>query len=959
MRYADWLAGHAVDERTRARQGHVARIAARPVPMLVVVDATEGVAIDTLMATLDSLALQSWGHWRAEVVGAGPELVPDHLRADERIRVHPPDGFWNAANRLAGEFDLSGFALFLRAGDRLAYDCLYQIAAAAAEDPLVDLVTFDDDLVGSDGGFHDPRFRPAWSPELLLTADYIGRAFAVRVRRFLFVEGFRGQFGSVARWDLLLRSGVDERRVTRVPRVLAHLVDRPDQVADEAVLAVADALVRDGVPAQPRADGNRVTLDWDLADWPSVSIVIATRHNRPMLSRLLPGIASAEYPQLDVVVVDNGGRTADNEAWYAENAAGLDLTVEWWDAEFNYSAVNNRGAALARGDVLVFLNDDVEALEQGWLHELVGWATRPEVGCVGLQLLDPEERIQFAGTVVGLNGFAEHVFATMNPGEETLLGPNRWYRNVLAITGACLAVRRDRFEAVGGFDERFVLCGSDVTLGLDLRLEGFRNVVSPARRMRHHESATRGTHVPANDFFMSYWRYHPWLMGGDPYFSPNLSLVSRVPTVRSPDDPTVGEMLSGPLGRPIQVFRQQSDPDEAKRYADACRAGRGDIRAVHALHAATAGRFEPRTVNWFIPDIDSPFYGGINTAFRIADHLARNHGVENRFIVWGAGPEGYVRSALAAAFPGLASSPIVIHDGSLRASLEEIPEADVSVATLWVTAYQLVHFPRTKRKFYLIQDFEPVFNPAGTLYALAEESYRLGLYGLCNTDTLRTIYERDYGGTGWDFTPAVEPSIFHAEGRAPYSPDRPTTVFVYARAGHWRNCWEMASLALTEIKRRLGDKVRIVAAGSWARPEGDEMDVVVRHLGLVDYRYTGALYRSADVGLALTVSKHPSYLPLELMACGVPSVAFDSPSFGWLLRDEENSLLVEQTVDGITDGLERLIVDVGLRERLAKQGLVDIAERHASWDRALGGVYDFLSDPDAAARAAAEGRQSR
>ena len=120
----------------------------------------------------------------------------------------------------------------------------------------------------------------------------------------------------------------------------------------------------------------------------------------------------------------------------------------------------------------------------------------------------------------------------------------------------------------------------------------------------------------------------------------------------------------------------------------------------------------------------------------------------------------------------------------------------------------------------------------------------------------------------------------------------------------------------------------------------------MEHRGLLDYRATGDLYRSSDVGLALTVSKHPSYLPLELMACGVPVVAFDNPWGHWLLRDEENSLLARRTVVDIADALERLCRDTLLRERLAAQGLADIAARHSDWDTALSGVHGWLTDPE-------------
>ncbi|HEY9475136.1 MAG TPA: glycosyltransferase, partial [Mycobacteriales bacterium] len=136
---------------------------------------------------------------------------------------------------------------------------------------------------------------------------------------------------------------------------------------------------------------------------------------------------------------------------------------------------------------------------------------------------------------------------------------------------------------------------------------------------------------------------------------------------------------------------------------------------------------------------------------------------------------------------------------------------------------------------------------------------------------------------------------------------------------------------------------RIVAAGAWAVGSGAEMDI--KRLGLLDYRATGELYRHCDVGMALTVSRHPSYLPLELMACGVPVVAFDNPWGHWILRDGENSLLAKRTVDGLVDCLERLCVDPGLRDRLGTQALADIAARHSDWDAALASIYPYLCDP--------------
>jgi glycosyltransferase involved in cell wall biosynthesis len=154
----------------------------------------------------------------------------------------------------------------------------------------------------------------------------------------------------------------------------------------------------------------------------------------------------------------------------------------------------------------------------------------------------------------------------------------------------------------------------------------------------------------------------------------------------------------------------------------------------------------------------------------------------------------------------------------------------------------------------------------------------------------------------------------------------------------------MASLALEELKRRMGDGVRIVTAGAWAAGQGADEDI--KPLGLLPYRATGELYRNSDVGLALTVSKHPSYLPLELMACGVPVVAFDNPWGHWILEHEENSLLSKRTADDLADQLERLCRDKVLRERLSTRGLQDIEARHDDWDTALTGIYPYLCDPE-------------
>lgn len=897
-------------------------------------------------ATFSSLETQSWPHWRATF------LVPPGT-SDDRLPVAPDnhrsfiarsEPHVEATNHIV----LSGgrprdLLILLDAGDLLEPDSLHALVAAAHMDPLIDLVVADSDIVGPGGVTRSPRFRPSWSPEALLSACYVERACAMRVGRFILAGGLRAEAGPWALWDLVLRCDFDSDRVARVPRVLFHLAGTRQGVDATAVDVIGDLLARKGWDAEAAPVDGAIRIRW-RDDHRRVSVIVPTRHNRPLMTTLLDGLARTDYAPFEVIVVDNGERSAVNEAWYERWRDRLDLTILWWDTPFNYSAVNNLGARHATGDVLVFLNDDIEVLDPGWLRQLTGWTRSDRIGCVGMQLVDPDGRIQHGGVVVGMSGFADHLFGGAAPGSDSLFGPTTWYRNCLAVTGACMAVRHEVFDRLGGFDERFLLCGSDVALGLVAHLAGLRNLCIPDNSLRHLESATRGPAVPEVDYHVSYWRYSTWLHGGDPYFSPNLSLDHRIPSLRPRGEDSSLAVISRVIGRPFMAANPRAELDWAESYALECRASRSVLDSVRRGHLENREPFTVHTVNWYVPGLDSPFYGGINTALRIADHLRRDHDVENRFIVSGMGPEAFLRAGIGAAFPALEGSPIMMVED--RVLLDAAPDADIDIATLWTTAYSVARHRGARRRFYLVQDFEPAFYPAGTIYALAEASYRLGLYGICNTDHLADIYRNRYGGIGRSFTPAVDTTIFHARTRPPRDPDAPVTVFVYARPGHWRNCWELANSALIELKERLGDDVRIVAAGSWAIPDEQDHLPAVKFLGLLDYRATGELYRHSDVGLALTVSEHPSYLPLEMMACGATVVAFDNPAGRWLLRPEENCVVADRTVDSLADALERVATNPPLRRRLSEQALQDIASRHGDWDSALSGIYEYLCDPE-------------
>jgi glycosyltransferase involved in cell wall biosynthesis len=344
------------------------------------------------------------------------------------------------------------------------------------------------------------------------------------------------------------------------------------------------------------------------------------------------------------------------------------------------------------------------------------------------------------------------------------------------------------------------------------------------------------------------------------------------------------------------------------------------------------------SITWFLPDFTNPFYGGVHTLLRFADGFFRKHTIRSHFCILSRAPESRIRGQIQAAFPLLAASCRVFTLPSAT-ELDRLPPTDAAVCSLWTTAYAALAFEKSRRKFYFIQDDEALFYPAGSISALVEATYRFGFLGICNTPSLLTSYSAR-GGEGTFFTPCIDTSVFYDSARREHR--RPKTLFCYARPNHPRNCFEMLSATLRILKRRMGDDVLIITAG-------DEWDVaayglsgVVHNLGLLNYQTTGALYRACDAGLVLMMTRHPSYLPLELMASGALVVTNRNPDTSWLLQDEVNSLLAFPTPASLADRVELGLTDLSLRKRITTNAREKVVSMYDDWDKPIDDVYRYV-----------------
>jgi glycosyltransferase involved in cell wall biosynthesis len=352
---------------------------------------------------------------------------------------------------------------------------------------------------------------------------------------------------------------------------------------------------------------------------------------------------------------------------------------------------------------------------------------------------------------------------------------------------------------------------------------------------------------------------------------------------------------------------------------------------------------EVKSINWFIPYFLHAYYGGIYTIFRFANYFAVDKGIRTRIVLYDNPyiSEEEIRGRIRETFPKLAEQEIYIYPGP---DVSVIPYADISIATLWTSAYLLMKFQNTKGKFYFIQDYEPLFYPAGSYYALTEATYRFGFRGIVNTPGLHEFVTRKHGMNARYFIPSIDRHVFFAENRTEKDPKAKKRLFFYGRPQHERNAFELALATVKKIKVMLGEQIEILSAGSDWDTRDYGVDGIVNNLGLLGYHETAELYRTCDFGLILMFTKHPSYLPMELMACGAITISNYNNANTWLLKDRVNCIVVEPSPTYITDRLLSLMKDPALCERIKENAFQTVAQ--SDWNREMEKIYRFIIGTD-------------
>jgi GT2 family glycosyltransferase len=449
----------------------------------------------------------------AEAPKPGDQIYPDW----EFLSAAPGANAAESFNQLLGKAR-GAYVLPLAAGAVLRPHALLDLALTLHRHPSAQVIYTDEDRIGGDGRRHAPRFRPAWSPNLFDAYDYAGDVKLMDTATVRALGGWRD--GPAPHYDLMQRIAgtVAPDTIVHLAKVLVH--DAPAKVAGPRTLARRSYAVPSPAPL--------------------VSLIIPTRDRASLLDACIRSIRKhTRYAACEIIVVDNGSVEQETKQLLAELAADPSLRVLPRPGPFNFSTLNNAAAREAKGSILGLINNDIEAIEDGWLDEMVALASRPAIGCVGARLLYPDRRLQHGGIVIGLRGVAAHAHLFAPESERGHLDRLRAVHEVSAVTGACLLVRKDVYDQIGGLDETLSVAFNDVDFCLKVRAAGYLNLWTPFATLIHHESVSRGyEYAPtkarrlADQYATMQRRWGAELLN-DPYYSPNLSYDREDFSVRS------------------------------------------------------------------------------------------------------------------------------------------------------------------------------------------------------------------------------------------------------------------------------------------------------------------------------------------------------------------------------------------------------------------------------------------
>ena len=549
--YGPWYAAYVPDEEALEKQRkHKFNYA----PLISIAVPAYQTPVEFLKQMIESLISQTYTGWELCIANASPDneemqrVLADYSAKDVRVRFCSLKENLGIAENTNRAFAMAKgeFMGLLDHDDLLAPNALYEIVNTLQDHPQADALYTDEDKVTTDLDEHfQPHLKPDFNLDLLRSNNYICHFFVVRKSIVEKAGGFRKEFDGAQDYDFIFRCTENAREVLHVPEILYHWRTHKASTADNpASKMYAFEAGKRAIEAHLERTGTKGTVShtqdlgfyrvkYPVQGEPLVSVIIPNKDEKETLQTCLESLKkNTSYQNFEIIIIENNSTTGEIFKYYKELSRDQQIHLLRWGKEFNYSAINNFGVAHARGEYLLFLNNDVKSIEPDWMEEMLGVCQRPEVGGVGAKLIYPDNTIQHAGCVIGMGGIAGHMFVDMPADRTGYLHKASLLQDMSAVTAACLMMKKEVFEQAGGFTEELAVAFNDVDLCLKVRKNNHLIVYDPYAKLYHMESKTRGAEdskekVRRFQTEIEYMRCH-WmdiLKNGDPYYNKNLSLT--------------------------------------------------------------------------------------------------------------------------------------------------------------------------------------------------------------------------------------------------------------------------------------------------------------------------------------------------------------------------------------------------------------------------------------------------
>ena len=522
-------------------------------PLISVVVPVYNVAKDVLIECIESVVNQTYSHWELCLVDDCSSLpeVRQVLKVYEtnqkiKIKYRTENGHISKTTNDGIEMSTGEFIALLDCDDLLSANALYEVAKFLNGDKQYDYIYSDEDKISEKGYRYMPFFKPDWSPDTLMSMMYTCHLSVYRKNQLIAIGGLRSEFDGAQDYDLVLRFTEQTDRIGHIAKILYHWresktstalnIDSKPYIFAAMKKAKEEAIRRRGQNAVVQYDNQayQYTVVYQAPDDAVASIIIPSKDHYSMWKNCIESIRRYTQPcRYEIITVDNGSNE-EQKKLYEELCYKYNIRYIYDPDKFNFSAMCNKGAKQATGEFLLFLNDDIEVISEQWIEKLMGHAALEHIGAVGAKLLYPNSNIIQHTGVVNLNLGPSHCLTMKADSSSYYFGRNKLNYNYIAVTGACLMVKKDIFVEAKGFDELFPIGYNDVELCFRLLQAGRYNVIRNDVVLYHHESISRGNDLEDKEKLQRLGRelehlydLHPQFRGHDPFYNVNLTQKSN------------------------------------------------------------------------------------------------------------------------------------------------------------------------------------------------------------------------------------------------------------------------------------------------------------------------------------------------------------------------------------------------------------------------------------------------